>query len=238
MNKTIERILFGIAPFFLIALFVSGGEEVISVLEESFFANYLYKLSYPNTIIFNMSIGYLSGLFIYYLTGYVPMKIHRKKSDVITLKLFTDLRNIIDSIFDVVLKCSTEKDVDINSIDEVKMKQICESCCVNSPSGSKAYVSLNPEKFRDVLVREALANKWESVIMELQQIDNASSYINPEYYSVCLELKKSVYLKSILLLKSERTEGNTMLDPWHKSFYELKQKRDDINTIIRGVESE
>jgi hypothetical protein len=109
MRKNTKKILFYLVPVFCIILFVSSRESIIPYLELTYMAEHLYSHSYPNSIAFNLSIGYLSGIFIYYLTGYITGKKRERDQDIITTKLLDQIKSIIKSLFMIILKCSTEK---------------------------------------------------------------------------------------------------------------------------------
>ncbi|MFT3929208.1 MAG: hypothetical protein QM709_02820 [Spongiibacteraceae bacterium] len=74
INKIIT-VLFLIAIAFL---FISGNEPIIPILENTLLAPILYSLSWPNSIVFNLSIGYISSVIFWILVVYLPDK-HRRK---------------------------------------------------------------------------------------------------------------------------------------------------------------
>lgn len=234
MNYHTEKILFLLVPAFLIILFVSSGESIIPFLENSFISKYLYALSYPNTIAFNLSIGYISGVFIYYLTGHIPAKKREQEQNIITTRLLKQLKSRIDSVFQTILKCSTEHEENMETIDENRFEVICKNCELDVPTGSKKIVSQLPLILGDLLLRESLINDWNFILSYLEEIDNASIYIRPEHYNTCLKIKKSPLADTINLLKG--TMQNTDLEAWNSQFFDLYKLGCEINGVIKSIE--
>jgi hypothetical protein len=234
MRKNTEKILFYLVPVFCIILFVSSGETIIPYLERTFIAKYLYSISYANSIAFNLSIGYLSGIFIYYLTGYIPAKKREKEQDIITTRLLNQIKSSINSLFRTILKCSTKQIDNMVGIDAERFKGVCKNCNLNTQTDSKKIISYNPLKFGDVLLRESLISKWNVILSHLSEIDNASIYIKPKHYDVCLSIKKCSLAYTIKELGHEI--NNTDLEAWSSQLYDLYMVSEKIDKIIDSIE--
>jgi hypothetical protein len=61
----------------VLLLFMSSGEPLAPFLKDSKLAPILYALSWPNTIVFNLSVGYLSSTIFWILVVYLPDKSRR-----------------------------------------------------------------------------------------------------------------------------------------------------------------
>jgi hypothetical protein len=78
-------------------------------------------------------------------------------------------------------------------------------------------------------------NDWSFILSHLDEIDNASIYIEPEYYNVCLKIKKCSLSVSIMDLGKHLR--NTNLEAWSSQFYDLYKITKEIDVIIKSIEA-
>jgi hypothetical protein len=226
MNKSIHKILFTLIPLSFILLFISSGEPIIHFLEDTFLAEILFKLSFPNSIIFNLNIGYLAGIFIYILTTYIPNLEREGQKNLIAIRLIEQVLVRIDSLFVLILKCSEESPNSMDDIDSERFLKICKTCKLNSPTGSKKLLSESPLRLGDLILREELLNNWNFIKLYLNEIEAAAIYIDPLIYSIILRIKKSSIALTIDILA--RNVSNTDLEAWSKEFFELHLIRNEL----------
>lgn len=77
MNRRLNLAIAVLALIASLLLFVSSGERLMPLLEDTPLAPTLYALSWPNTIVFNLSIGYLSSAIFWLLVVYLPEQSRR-----------------------------------------------------------------------------------------------------------------------------------------------------------------
>jgi hypothetical protein len=234
MTKIAERLLFYISPIVLILLICSSGEKILIIFVNTPIEKILYSLSRPNSIIFNLSVGYLSGLFIYYLTGYIPNKTREKQQIIITTRLLSLLNSRINGLFSLILKCSTEKEPNMENVNSERFQLICKNCNINQPSGAKKVLSTNSFSLGDILVRENLLMDWEHIVNHLNEIDNAAIYIEPEIYDLCLKIRKCSLSYSISHLQITQM-ANTDLEAWSSQFFDLYQLKTELEKRIKKL---
>jgi hypothetical protein len=234
MKKKTRRILFGLIPISFTLLFVTSGEQIISILESTKLANILYSFSIPNTIVFNLCIGYLSGVFIYILTAYIPNKEREKKQNIITIRLLNQVTTRIESIYRTILKYSSEKYETMEEVDSDIFKTICEKCALNTIYAKKKILSEKPLIYGDIFVKDSIVNDWNFIEYYLKEIDLASIYIDPKAYELSLKIKKCTF--SVTVLMFSKNIGNTNLEPWSPDLYELyelKNKLEDFSNSLQ-----
>lgn len=78
MSRKINFAIASLAAVALLFLFISSGEPIPSFLRDSKLAPLLYYLSWPNSIVFNLSVGYLTSTIFWVLVVYLPEKSRRK----------------------------------------------------------------------------------------------------------------------------------------------------------------
>jgi hypothetical protein len=234
MTKKTQDVLFGLIPISFILLFVTSGEQIISIFESTKLANILYDLSFPNTIVFNLCIGYLSGVFIYILTAYIPNKEKEKKQNIITIRLLNQVTTSIESIYRTILKCSSEKYESMEEVDSDIFKIICKKCALNFIIGKKKILSENPIIYGDIIVREAIINDWNFIKYYLNEIDLASMYIDPKAYELSLKIKKCAFSVTVPML-SKNIE-NTNLDAWSSELYELYELKNKLEEFSNSLQ--
>lgn len=72
MSRIVNLVIAVLACIAVLLLFVSSGEPLVPFLRDSKLAPILYALSWPNTIVFNLSVGYLSSTIFWILVVYLP----------------------------------------------------------------------------------------------------------------------------------------------------------------------
>lgn len=77
MSRKVNFLIAGLAGIAAILLFVSSDEPIVPFLKDSQLASFLYAISWPNTIVFNLSVGYLSSTIFWLLVVYLPDKSRR-----------------------------------------------------------------------------------------------------------------------------------------------------------------
>ena len=77
MSRKINLAIAVLAAIAVLLLFVSSGEPLAPFLRGSQLAPILYVMSWPNTIVFNLSVGYLSSTIFWILVVYLPDKSRR-----------------------------------------------------------------------------------------------------------------------------------------------------------------
>ncbi len=214
---------------------MSSLEEIIPILRNTYLEEFIYQFSYPNSLVFNLSVGYLSGVFIYYLTSYIPNQNRIKQQRKITHKLIFQVHSRINNLFRTILMAANFKDFDLQNAKEDQIKEICERCNLNEPTGGKKEVIKNPYLLGDILVRESLVNDWNFILNHLIEVDSASIYIDPEIYDLCLQIKKCSLPYSIYELTNNERLTNKNLGNWHSGFYDLNKLNQKLKNLEESI---
>lgn len=233
LKNTIEKSLFKIVPFVLLLLFCSSGEQILPIFENTFIEKYLNYISFSNNIVFNLCVGYLTGIFIYYWTAFVPLNRFKKQQVIINIRLLSLLNSRINSIFATILNCSTESEKDMRNVDSDMFDKICHNCDLDLPSGKKKIINENPYIIGDVLVRESLVEDWYFIISDLNSIENASLYIEPDTYILCLKIRRCFLSQTIEHLIQQRKDTN--LEVWSSHFYQLYQLKKELDIKLELI---
>ncbi len=77
MSIKVNLLISVLAAIAVLLLFVASGEPLAPWIIDSQLAPILYALSWPNTIVFNLSVGYLSSTIFWILIVYLPEKSRR-----------------------------------------------------------------------------------------------------------------------------------------------------------------
>ena len=84
MSRSVTKVLAWLAALAFFGMFSTSGERVTPLLRDTFVEAPLVALGYPNTILFNLSIGYLVSLFFWILVVYLP---ERKRRSILRSNL-------------------------------------------------------------------------------------------------------------------------------------------------------
>lgn len=131
-------------------LFVSSGEQIVPFLSKSQFAQILYDLSWPNTIVFNLSAGYLSSTMLWFLVVYMPNKSRRRLlRETLATKYINFKREIIQTFIWACGESETIKFVDELATDHIKFREYFDS-------DSRWYAVLNGIQGSEIHMKELL----------------------------------------------------------------------------------
>ena len=78
MNRYAKLIVAVFAAISLVLAFATSGEPVIQVLKGSWLEPVLTKFSWPNSIAFGLSMGFLVSTFFWYFVVYLPERARRR----------------------------------------------------------------------------------------------------------------------------------------------------------------
>lgn len=99
MSRKVNLAIAVLAAIAAILLFVSSGEPLMQLLRDSQLAPVLYALSWPNTIVFNLSVGYLSSTIFWVLVVYLPEKSRRSLLRETLATRYTEFKHEIVQTF-------------------------------------------------------------------------------------------------------------------------------------------
>lgn len=124
MSKKVNYFIFALAVIGAFGLFVTSGAPIIQSLVDSKIAPVLYALSYPNTIAFNLLIGYLTSTFFWFLVVYIPEKSRRRLLRATLANRYMEFKQEIIQI--LIWASGESKDLDyVNELacDHIKFKR-------------------------------------------------------------------------------------------------------------------
>jgi hypothetical protein len=226
-----ENLVFHILPLFIILLLLTSNVEIMPIFIGSPFEFFLYKISIPNPILFNLSISYISGVFVYFLTGYLPFKKIKNINQEIETKLIKQLQGKLSTIQSSLLNLSTvkyEKDHDFTLND---FKELCKNTDFNVIDNVVTISSYNPFETRHLLFREHVYNLWFEIIKTITEIENVSSIIKPETILLIMSIKKSMLSQTIEMFKNIPVQ-NTNFESWHTEFFRLNEFNKELDSLI------
>lgn len=187
MSRKVNLSIAVLAATAAILVFVSSGEPLVRVLRDSQLATILYALSWPNTIVFNLSIGYLSSMIFWVLVVYLPEKSRRRLLRETLAKRYTEFKHEIVQTF---IWASGESQ-DIQFVDDlvndhIKFKEYFGS------SSDRLYAVLNGIQGSEMRMHEILlAMKMFSD--EVAYILNNVSIDDPSVNRAFKRLNESIF---------------------------------------------
>lgn len=175
---------------------------------------------------------------LYKKIEYKDAEIDRLKqwNDIVSIRLLKQVRSRMSSLFNTILSNSNIQNVKVEDIDQELMHQLCLNCDINKKTKTKKYVSYNPLILESYTVRELLINNWHILTLKLNEINDATNYIDPQAYELALRIKNSDLALSIDLL--EKPINNTTLEAWSDSFYEFLSLYNELNNTIALLDKE
>jgi hypothetical protein len=176
-------ILTVISAFFL---FASSGEPIAPFLENTWISPTLYALSWPNTIVFNLSIGFLTSAMFWLLVVYLPEKTRRRLLRDTLSKRYSEFKHEI--VQTLVWASGDSEDIrfiDDLSEDYIKFKEYFDG-------RDRWYAVLNGIQGSEMRMNELiLAMKMFSD--EVAYVLNNIAIDDPSVHRVFKRLNESIY---------------------------------------------
>ena len=232
--KSFSRYLFlssiAIATFLM---FSASDEPVIGILKGTSIESYLLVLNYRNSIIFNLSVGYLVSILLWLIVVYYPSKQHRLIIQKNLNDRYIDFRK---NTIGILLFASTGK-YDLNLLDT-----LCDH------QKFKEYFSANKnEKWFSALNHlQQNMNMVDDLLVEFQIFSSEITYVlnnieirNQKVHSVFKQFNEHIYrLKNSSVYSEEQVKHlGSFLFSIHArwSFIEGQLEADAIQEMIDNL---
>lgn len=191
-QKILQKVIFlALALAAIWGTVASSNEPIFPLFSGSRLEPILYSLAYPNSIIFNLSIGYLVSLIFWFLIVYLP---ERKRRHVLRVNLsgrYNDFRRDAIAIF--LVGCKDTEGFSLSRVlsHHVTFRQFFEAQNSSRWHDVVNYLQNNPERLDDVVFE--LQMLAEEVAYVLTKVD----FEDPEVHAFFKRLCNYVYrLKS------------------------------------------
>jgi hypothetical protein len=103
MSYRLNKFLAMLSAVAAVVLFATSGEPVVSFLRGTVLEAFLQSLGHPNSIAFNLSVGYLVSTFFWLLVVYFPARSHR---NLIRENLRRSYQQFKESVIQILLWAS------------------------------------------------------------------------------------------------------------------------------------
>ena len=224
-----------LAVFALIGMLKSSDEPVLELLQETVVADLLQKWSTGNTIIFNLSIGYLVSLMFWIIVVGIP---ERKKRIILKKNLANHYQLFKEDVIRILLTAaadshSIEYDLPKRLTDHIKFK---EHFSINN--NQNWYDALNGLQ-HDTQYLDDLIVEIEIFANEIAYILNKVDFDDPEVIAFFKRLSHHVYrLKNSSVYSYDQVKylGNFLwgiLTRW--SFIDGQREDDIVELMIERL---
>lgn len=187
MSRKVNLVIATLAAIAAVLLFVSSGEPIVSLLKGSRVAPTLYSLSWSNSIVFNLSVGYLSSALFWLLVVYLPDRARRRLLRDTLATRYTEFKNEIVQTF--IWAAGESQEIQLVSdlaADHVKFKEYFGS------GTNRWYAVLNGIQGSQMRMHElTLAMKIFSD--EVAYVLNNVPLDDPSVHRVFKQLNESIY---------------------------------------------
>jgi len=233
MSRKVNDTIAAFAAISTILLVVTSGESLVSGLRGSRLAPVFYALSWPNTIAFNLSVGYLSSVFFWILVVYLPERSRRRFLRETLARRYTEFKREIVQIF--IWASGEGRDVQFVedlAIDHVQFKEYFGS------RNDRWYAVLNGIQSSELRMHE-LSLAMKIFANEVAYLLNNVSIDDPVIHRVLKQLNESIIRQTELggdLHDRVKSVGNflwTILARWN--FVEGQAEDDIIEKIIERI---
>ncbi len=233
MSRKVNYTIAALATISTILLVVSSGESLVSSLRGSRLAPIFYALSWPNTIVFNLSVGYLSSVFFWLLVVYLPERSRRRLLRETLARRYAEFKREIVQIF--IWASGEGRDVQFVedlAADHVQFKEYFGS------GNDRWYAVLNGIQSSELRMHE-LSLAMKIFANEVAYLLNNLSIDDPVIYDMLKQLNESIFRQKESggdLYDQVKSVGNflwTVLAKW--SFVEGQAEDDIIEQMIERI---
>lgn len=196
---------------------ISADEQLVDFLKDTVFhAIFVNSLS-GNSIIFNVSIGYIVSTIFYFIVVYLPER--RKKKDLAP-HVGEKIENIISRVNSLIAGIVKESGeiLEVTSISKIQMK---ESCLKVNPK------TMPPQQFHnggvDMFTNHfgySCFNHWQFVLSNIDEVMRFLPFVDTGIIAILNRIKGASLNIDIGMLKDFDRLKNEDLEPWANSFHE------------------
>lgn len=228
--KPLQIVVPALVALSIFGVFSGSNEPVISALRGTAFEDFAVRLHTGNSILFNLSVGTLVGIFVWFLVAWIP---EQRRRSVIRANLAAHYRHFKEDTIQILLFAS------IGSHDSELPKRLCDyrefQAFFKANRDEQWYAALNGlqdsrDYLNDILVElELLASEVSYALSNVSIADD-------EVHSFFKRLSEQIYrLKSSSIFTHEQVKylGNFLwgiLARW--SFIDGQRKNDIVQDMI------
>lgn len=187
MSRRINIALAVLAIVAAVVMFAASGEPVIFFLRDTRFGSWLESISHPNTIAFNLAVGYLvSGIF-WVLVIYLP---DRARRAVLRDNVTRSYKSFKEAALQILLWCSVglhDSSLPNELCDHRKFKEF-----FGAHKSARWYAAMNGLQDSEIRMQE-LVLELEIFADELGYILNNSSIQDHKTHLLFKTLKENIY---------------------------------------------
>lgn len=228
--KKIHRYLFITATILSAFLtLVTSTDPIIKILENTIFEPIFVNELSGNTIIFNLSIGFLVSFIFYVIVVFLPEK--KKKKDLAP-EIERNIEIVISRINSIVrdIHRNSGNSFDITNFTKEDFRIACMK--INPKNIKSNFHGQNMEIFEDDFGYKCF-NNWNIALGKIDEIMRYLPFIDTELVKKLNEIRNSEFSLTYNELKNIKKMRNDDLEPWALAIYETYQKSNHLNVFIR-----
>ena len=190
MPRKVNITIAALAAISAVLLVITSGEPLVSSLRGSRLESTFYALSWPNTIVFNLSVGYLSSVFFWVLVVYLPERSRRRLLRETLARRYTEFKREIVQIFLWASgECPDAQIIEKLPIDHVLFKEYFGS------GNKRWYAVLNGIQGSELRMHE-LSLAMKIFANEVTYLLNNLSIDDPFIYGVLKQFNENIIRKT------------------------------------------
>lgn len=166
-------------------MFAASGEPAPAFLRDTPLAPLLYSLSWQNSIVFNLSIGYLASALFWYLVVHIPESARRRLLRTSLSSRYREFkREVVQTLVWAVGQNETTAFIDELAADHKKFRQYFET-------GERWYTAANEIQSNQLRMSELLL-AMNLLASEVSYVLNNLAAQDPDAHRVLLGLNESI----------------------------------------------
>lgn len=187
MSRKVNLIIAGLAVCASVLLFVTSGERIPPSLKDSKIAPLLHELSWPNTIVFNLSVGYLSSTIFWILVVYIP---ERSRRAILRNTLATQYQQFKQEVVQIFVWASGDSQ-DVRAVDAMAKDHVHFKTHFSSRS-ERWYAVLNGIQGSELRMHELLL-AMEVFSKEVEYVLNNVPINDPSVHDFFKRINENIF---------------------------------------------
>ncbi|MFZ4741694.1 MAG: hypothetical protein ACOYLE_11075 [Bacteroidales bacterium] len=223
-RRRIYIILWFLSFVSTILVIKTTNEPVIGFIKGTFIEKYLHQFSCANTVINDLSIGFLVSVIFYLIVVYSPDK--QKQNDIepfISTKCESLILSSNRLINEIIKKSNT--DCDIKTITKLEFHEICKK--VNPKIVKYKFAHNLNERFEGNMGYK-IYHDWEKLIVDMDELLRLLPYID----SGLLKRIYKIYNNPLRFVSKDLAHIDKFvtdsLEPWFDTFYSFHLASKDL----------
>ena len=214
----ITRFIFWATLFFCaVSAFKASTDPLPGFLKDTILQHWLAPYPLANSVIFNLSIGYIVSSFFYFLVVFLPEK---RKSNFLRPYIVEKVEGIIFSSSSTIREI-LRKANSVHEFSTLTLPELTVACKNLDPKAHMQMFHNGAANTFQAHLGYKLYNDWQRVMKKSSELFKVLTYVDAELLSLLTRYENLILNHTVDILRDYHLFSNTNIETFSDSYYEL-----------------